>query len=146
MKDSSGVLKAIASGILLALYAITLFWMIYQVITSEEPEHRVEFHGRITFIVNNVGGLLSAIVIARLAITRRGDNPVIVRRGDSGDVSRPGTCIAVAYSIVWILAGLASLIIGEMLYPEANKTISDIGAAWLGISVAAGYSYFGLNT
>lgn len=146
MKDSSGALKAIASGILLAIYAITLFWMIYQVISSEEPGHRVEFHGRITFIVNNVGGLLSAIVIARLAITKRGDNPVIVRREDNKEVSRPATGVAVAYTVVWVLAGLSSLIVGEMLYPDANNTISDIGAAWLGISVAAGYSYFGLNT
>ncbi len=49
------------------------------------------------------------------------------------------------YAIIWILTGLSCLVVGEMLYPGANQTISDIGASWFGISVAAGYSYFGVN-
>ncbi|MCK5116467.1 MAG: hypothetical protein KAR44_07680 [Candidatus Aegiribacteria sp.] len=119
--------------------------MMYLVFTSEEPGHKVDFHRNITLIVNNVGGLIFAIVVAKLAITKRGKNPLLIMNRTKNMPSRPATGLALIYAIVWILTGLSCLVVGVMLYPGANKTISDIGTSWIGVSVAAGYSYFGVN-
>lgn len=122
---------------LLLLYTGTLAVMMYMIVISDEPGHKVDFHGNITFIVNNVGGLISAIVIAKLAITQKGENPLLVTRSTDNKLSPSGTVLAFFYAIIWVLTGLSCLVIGEMLYPSANKTISDIGATWFGVSVAA---------
>lgn len=145
MRNSSGAIKMIAASVLLLLYTGTLTVMMLLVITSEEPGHKVDFHGNITFIVNNIGGLISAIVVAKLAITKRGENPLLIMSRTDNSLSRPATGLAFVYAIVWILTGLSCLVVGEMIYPGANKTISNIGAYWFGVSVAAGYSYFGVN-
>jgi hypothetical protein len=46
---------------------------------------------------------------------------------------------------VWVFNGLVALIIGVMLFPNANQTLSDAGTTWLGLAVAAGYAYFGIK-
>jgi hypothetical protein len=49
------------------------------------------------------------------------------------------------YLGIWIIVGLGALVIGVMVYPEANSTLNNIGTTWLGTAVAAGYSYFGIT-
>jgi len=41
--------------------------------------------------------------------------------------------------------GFAALLVGVMLYPDSSATLSEIGTTWLGLAVASGYAYFGLN-
>lgn len=34
---------------------------------------------------------------------------------------------------------------GGLMYPDASKTLANLGTTWLGIAVAAGYAYFGIK-
>ena len=59
--------------------------------------------------------------------------------------------VVAIYLLVWMLTGLAALVVGVMIYPvnangvAINSTISDLGTTWLGLAVSAvGRVYFEL--
>jgi hypothetical protein len=137
--------------ILLSLYAVTVGYMIQEIVSCTDPSCKKEFSEGMIYVVTTVGGLVSALVISKLAITKPGENPAIISMTESADgsgektVNKPATIMAFLYLMVWILTGFAALIIGVMVYPDANSTISDIGTTWLGLAVAAGYTYFGIS-
>ena len=93
-----------------------------------------------------VGGLVSALVIAELAITKPGGVPVA--RALAADASaRTKTvlkCVTVTYVLVWLVAGLAAFL-KSMYHPTVLPSFTSLGQSWLGLAVAAAYSYFGLD-
>jgi predicted metal-binding membrane protein len=101
----------------------------------------------VIFVHTTVAGLVSALVVAELATTVPGEAPgAKTLASDLSEASKRITgYIAGGYVLVWIISGLAALIAGSMLYPDAVKTLSDAGTTWLGIAVAAAYSYFGIR-
>src|SRR5687768_7365476 len=98
-------------------------------------------------VLNLVGGLVSALVIARLAITQPGESPgAALLAPNAGEVAKNVvTIIAVAYVSVWVACGVAALIVGLMNYPDAVPELTAAAKSWLGLAVAAGYSYLGLK-
>lgn len=110
----------------------------------------------VTFINATVGGLVSALVISQLAVTRPGENPVTLfaRKRSflpskasalSKETEEQVNLIAAIYLVVWLAVGLLALIVGLVIIPEANTALKDAGATWLGIAVAAAYAYFGID-
>jgi predicted metal-binding membrane protein len=101
----------------------------------------------ISFVHTTVAGLVSALVVAELALTAPGESPgVQTLASDLSETSKRITAyISGGYVLVWIIFGLLALITGTMLFPDAVKTLSDAGTTWLGIAVAAAYSYFGIK-
>lgn len=158
MTENGGVVKktfAVVFGgmiafILLVLYAATVGYMIWEVVGSgrTDPVKALEFPGGLVFVVTTIGGLVSALVIAKLAITTPGENPGIMRIAVRADGTQSGsvTGLAVGYLAVWLIVGLGALVVGVMLYPEVNQTLRDIGTTWLGLAVASGYAYFGIDS
>jgi uncharacterized membrane protein len=100
--------------------------------------------------MTTVGGLVSALVIAELAITKPGEAPV-ARALSSDDVPAGVTATRVligvtgVYLLVWVLTGLAAYVVGVMWYPAKEQHLTDLGQAWLGLAVAAAYAYFGIS-
>jgi hypothetical protein len=93
-----------------------------------------------------IGGLVSALVIAVLAVTRPGEGPARALNLNSPAI--PHTILNVVtglYLAVWILAGLAAFFVGFLQHPGVLQSLTDLGQSWLGLAVAAAYSYFGLN-
>ncbi len=93
------------------------------------------------------GGLVSALVVAELAITVPGQPPV--QRVVASDAT-PRFVLGVRivtglYLVAWLAAGLVAFVVGYLNHPDALKALSDMGQGWLGIAVAAGYSYFALT-
>jgi hypothetical protein len=43
--------------------------------------------------------------------------------------------------VVWVIAGLAAYVIGTMWYPWKSEPLTDLSQSWLGLAVAAAYSY-----
>ncbi len=111
--------------------------------------------GRI-YVVATIGGLISALVIAELAVTPPGQDiahrfvephdPSVTNETPKKKIVR-GVIKFFTYSylLVWVALGLASLVIGVVLFPEASITLRAMGNTWLGLAVAAGYSYFGIR-
>jgi hypothetical protein len=98
-------------------------------------------------VLSTVGGLVSALVIAELAITAPGKVPAarLLPVSPSARASSALTVITTGYLLIWAAAGLAAFVTGTLLYPGRLQPLTDLGQAWLGLGVAAGYSYFGIK-
>ncbi|MCB1539781.1 MAG: hypothetical protein KDJ16_15645 [Hyphomicrobiales bacterium] len=129
---------------LLALYSLSTFWLILKIVEAQGGA--VAVSAGYTYVLTTVGGLVSALVIAQLSVTRPGEAPAIggFEPATTVGVYATNTVVAI-YLFVWIGTGLAALITGVMLYPDASKTISDLGTTWLGLAVSAAYAYFGIK-
>jgi hypothetical protein len=100
-----------------------------------------------TLVLSTVGGLVSALVIAELAITEPGKAPGarLLPATPSPRMTSALTAITAGYLLIWLAAGLAAFVSGTLLYPGKLQPLTDLGQAWLGLGVAAGYSYFGIK-
>lgn len=143
MSNFGNYFGALIAYILLCLYGCTVSYMIVSVCAAA-PGAPVEFNSGVKYVVTTVGGLVSALVVAQLALTTPGSAPTLAR-ADAKDNERLFRRLAIAYMLVWLCVGLAALVVGTMFFPTANSTLSELGTTWLGLAVAAGYAYFGLN-
>lgn len=103
------------------------------------------------YIMNIVGGLVSAVVVAELAITATSDAP-------AGQLFAPRTAVAatdaaaagprrlaILYVFVWLALGVAALVFGLMEYKVKVPPLIEFAKTWLGFAIAAAYAYFGLQ-
>jgi len=105
------------------------------------------FTGGFATTMTTVGGLVSALVIAELAITQPGEAPVARALGATASARVTGTLKIVTgiYLLVWVLVGLAAYLFGAMWYPDKLTPLTDLGQSWLGLAVASAYAYFGIR-
>ena len=95
-------------------------------------------------ILTVIGGLVSATVITELALTLPGKAPgarLITAKATAGWVS----AITIFYMMVWMICGVYSLVVGNLLHPDVVPVLTTAGKEWLGLAVAAAYSYFGVK-
>jgi uncharacterized protein YacL len=133
---------------LLTLYTATTFYIISIVLcdvnaTCKATDTRTVTEG-MAYVVTTVGGLVSALVVAQLAATQPGENPTTLFLSESApDIAKSiATAVVIGYLAIWVITGMAALVIGVMLHPEASPTLKDMGTTWLGLAVAAAYAYF----
>ena len=131
---------------LLLLYLGTVGYMIVQVVICGHHSGcaPLQFAKGLLFIVTTVGGLVSALVVARLALATPGGAIQIANA--STDSENPlANVIAWGYVGSWFLIGIAALVIGVLMYPDVSQTVADFGTAWLGLAVTACYAYLGID-
>ena len=111
----------------------------------------IAFHSNriegVNLILNLVGGLVSALVIAELAVTHPGDLPSaqLLNRRMSRASKQLKVILSSAFIIVWIVCGVIAVII-YVLYPTATPAaLSEFAKAWLGLALASAYSYLGIR-
>jgi hypothetical protein len=140
------IIGSILAYILLFLYGGIAIYIIQQVIAcSNDPScNTIVFHNGLVYVLTTVGGLVSALVVSNLTITQPGADPAMIVQFSDG-THNFARVIVWCYLLLWTVIGLASLIVGVLLYPDISKTLSDFGTTWLGIAVAAGYAYFGIS-
>jgi hypothetical protein len=104
------------------------------------------FNDNMTQALSVIGGLVSALVIAELAITKPGEAPVArVLTESATDGSKNALKVVTAcYILVWLGAGVYAFYI-SLHQPKALPEITSLGQAWLGLAVASSYAYFGLK-
>jgi hypothetical protein len=94
-----------------------------------------------------IGGLVSALVIAELAITQPGQAPMA--RALAANVSHWAVgavkIVSAFYVLAWIGAGFAAFYVG-LYHPRTLPALTTLGQAWLGLAVSAAYAYFGIKT
>lgn len=130
---------AVIAGLLVAgldpaAYAISLL----VAAPGTEPSQQV------ASVLSLVGGLVAALVVAVLAITPAGGNPARLFFGGSTSAIRAVTVIAWAYLLVWLGCG-GTLLITWMGTTVPSKALGAAATSWLGLAVAAAYSYLGLK-
>lgn len=136
--------------VLLGIYVhlVSLGYGIVDCVTSPRCSARTasDFNDVMAQTLTVIGGLVSALVIAELAITKPGDAPGA--RVLSGTISvnaeRVLKIVTAVYILVWLAAGLAAFIKG-MYHPKVLPPFTSVGQSWLGLAVAAAYAYFGLQ-
>jgi hypothetical protein len=138
--------------VLLFLFAFATFYMASDVITycgnsnPCVPPTASRIGPGLIYVVTTVGGLVSALVIAQLSVTKPGSSPTV---GSFSPTSTPAVIatntVVGLYLLGWIATGLTALVVGVMLYPNISSTLSDIGTTWLGLAVSAAYAYFGIE-
>lgn len=93
-----------------------------------------------------IGGLVSALVIAELAIAKPGEAPArhTLAKDASALTVRIVGIVSTFYVLVWIGAGLTAFLVG-LYHPKEVPPLTTLGQAWLGLAVSAAYAYFGLK-
>jgi hypothetical protein len=145
-KTFAVVFGGVVACTLLLLYAATIIGMTVTVIIAGKtaPDNEIEFTDGAVLVVTMVGGLVSALVMAKLAVTDAGASPRIVISKNAVR-SNLETYLSVGYLATWMAVGLGAFIVGVILLPNVNQTLHDIGATWLGLAVTSGYAYFGIE-
>ncbi len=130
--------------VLLGLY-VHLIWVAHRIVGANPPPVD-QFNTVMAQTLNVIGGLVSALVIAELAVTKPGQAPVArVLAGDASPMTKKVvTAVTIAYVLVWLFAGLAAFVQG-MYHPTVLPALTGVGQSWLGLAVAAAYAYFGLK-
>lgn len=144
-KNFAPVFGAVVAYILLMLYALPVLGMSARIVACGGCAQPFE-QGTI-YVITTIGGLVSALVVSKLAITKPGQSPAIVLDMASHQQRWDwvSNLLVLLYLGAWILTGVVALLVGVMLYGDANGTLSDLGTTWLGLAVASGYAYFGLD-
>jgi hypothetical protein len=143
--------------ILLALF-VFLWWEAFDaarmvldcgtVGASCESLARGQFTAPMATGFNTIGGLIAAIVVAELAITKPSEVPAARLFATPGEAAGSGRAVKIAaltYLTAWVLTGLAAYLWAALLHPDALRSLTDYGNAWFGLAIASGYSYFGVN-
>ena len=136
MKDIFGPL---ASFSLLSIYV----YLLYKGVTHDMP-----FNDGMSYAFNTINGLISAIVIAELAITRTGEAPAALLFQSNLD-NKPHISkkiLSSIFLIVWILAGFVAFYSSQIIVQTTVVEISELGKSWIGLLVGAAYAYFGINS
>lgn len=105
--------------------------------------------GNVSYILNLIGGLISATVVGILATTKPNELPAadLVERNLNASLTRSiASFVPFAYIMVWIFCGVALVIFGLLKYEsEPVPPLTAQAKAWLGTAVAAIYAYFGID-
>ena len=147
-------MKATAGG----LIAIVLLWfyayLVYQgieivscVSTIGCTAHAVsDFNDVKSQAMSVLGGLVSALIIAELAITKTGEAPGAraLAPNASSRTKNVLRWVTGFYILVWLSTGALAFTTG-LDHPDTLPALTSIGQAWLGLSVASAYAYFGLS-
>ena len=145
------VFGGLVALILLGLYT---YATIYSIIAAQClsagpcPRYTKDLNEGIVTVLNLVGGLVSALVIAQLAVTDPGGAPGggLVDSETLAETSKKVlNVLSVGYILVWLACGLASVIVGFLQYPDVVPQLTSNAKSWMGLAVAAGYSYLGVR-
>ena len=143
------IMRGVLSFFLLTIYTIAMYMMLSQVYewghAGDPGPH--DFPANLVWIVTTIGTLVSALVITTLSIAERSGQPDIplVKANNNGE--KPGWVkkLANLYIAVWFLVGFSASILGLLLFPDINQTLSDIGKSFIGLAIAAAYALFGVE-
>lgn len=108
--------------------------------------NRDSITGGITLVLTLVGGLISALVIAELAVTKPGEAPAArMIQAAAPTTAKVVKVVATIYIIAWLAVGVFAFVVGVMQHDGVVQQLTDLGKSWIGLVVAAAYSYFGVQ-
>ena len=146
------IFGAAISIVLLAIYVyLVQFGIDVSVCVSDDACTKLtaeSFNDRMASSLALIGGLVSALVIAELSVTKPGEVPTERLLANNLPVmAKTATRVVTGiYLLVWLFTGVAAFFYGYLAAePGVMPALADLGQAWLGIAVGAGYAYFGIK-
>ncbi len=149
--DGKRVFGGLIAVILLGLYTYAVIEAVLTATCAGTPgctEHPVSgFTSGFANVLAIVGGLVSALVIAELALTKPGEAPLARVFGIGSNVKAAAVLkwVTRCYLLIWLACGAAAFVVGTMQHPDVLPALTDLGKSWLGLAVAAGASYLGIT-
>lgn len=140
-----GLISIVLLGVYVHLIRVAVL-VVYCVARACTEYPTTYFNDGMAQALSVIGGLVSALVIAELAIAKPGEAPARRALGkDASDLAvRTVSIVATFYVLVWIGAGLTAFLVG-LYHPKEVPPLTTLGQAWLGLAVSAAYAYFGLK-
>lgn len=146
------IFGALLACALLAIYLFSILWMAVTLWQSCQGavtpcvDGGIKLDDGFQFVFTTVGGLVAALVVAQLSVTKPGDTPTIGNfTAETAEGRRRTEIVVGLYMLGWMLCGFVALVVGVMFYNKVNSTLSDAGTSWLGMAVSAAYAYFGIS-
>jgi hypothetical protein len=134
-------MKEVVSGVIAVLLLALYGYAIWSVCSSP----RTTPPGPIDTVLNLVGALVSALVIAVLAITPPSGSPGRVLAASMGpSAAMAAQIVTGAYLVAWGVCGIA-LLITWLRVPDATPSLASAAKSWLGLAIAAAYAFLGLK-
>lgn len=92
------------------------------------------------------GGLVSALVVTELAVTKPGEIPASQLLAQSASARSKVILrwVTGIYLLVWIVAGVIALLVA-MFHPTTLPALTNVGHTFFGLAIAASYAYFGVK-
>jgi hypothetical protein len=100
------------------------------------------------YLMNIIGGLVSAVVVAELALTATGGVPTgrtFAPEADADSAGPQPRRLAIIYVFVWLALGMAALLFGLLNRQVDVQPLIDFAKTWVGLAIAAAYAYFGIQ-
>jgi len=145
------IFGGVVAVILLGLYAYAVLLAISVVVCANasgcSAPTMASFTAGFAGTMTTVGGLVSALVIAELAVTKPGEAPMarVIDAAASVGAINALKVVTGIYLLVWVALGVSAYVVGVMQHPDTLKPLTDLGQSWLGLAVAAAYAYFGID-
>lgn len=141
-----GIIAVVLLGIYVHLLGVAYQIVDCEVLVSCTAIKAADFNEVMAQTLTVIGGLVSALVIAELAITQPGEAPVgrMLAENASSRAKSILKIVTFIYVSVWLVAGVVAFMKG-MYHPKALPALTSVGQSWLGLAVAAAYAYFGLK-
>ncbi len=103
------------------------------------------FTEQMAWALSAIGSLVTAVVVAELAVTAPGETPVQQALGPHPSRASKGLLAfcTLAYVLVWLGTGFWAFVV--TMRHTAVAGLNDIGHAWLALVIVSGYAYFGIK-
>lgn len=104
------------------------------------------FTPNMSYLLNTIGGLISATVVGVLGATEPGYFPAqkAFERNLSGTIRTVAGLMPSLFIFVWIGCGVAMVIYGFVLN-DSVAALSSQAKVWLGTAIGAVYAYMGIK-
>ena len=144
-------MRTIAGGVIAILLLGIYTWLIVEacrivLCTGGACPVAASFNEAQAQALSVITGLISALVIAELAMTKAGEAPAahLLAADATHRAKTVLRWVTAVYLMVWLAAGLAAFLIG-LDHPKTLPALTSVGQSWFGIAVAAAYAYLGLR-
>ena len=142
------IFGAIIASILLTIYVYLVYIVVkvfYCIAETDCTDYPVTYITEgMTQALAVIGGLVSALVIAELAITKKDDNLKMRTFKAITSKWKINEILSWIYVIVWITVGLTAFMV-TLFHPEEVPLLTNLGQVWLGLAITAAYAFFGLE-
>lgn len=149
MKNLKLIMGGLIAVALLGLYVYSVVEAVILVESAAAAGIDVEADklSGMTQALTTIASLISALVVAELAMTPPGEIPLgrVIDSGTSRTTRKSVRWVVSVYLLSWVLTGVAAYIVGQMRHPGDLQPLTDLGQSWLGLAVAATYTYFGIK-
>lgn len=133
-------------GVLACVLLVFYIWAIVDSVVATRAGLS-DYSPNMSYLLNTIGGLISAVVVGVLGATQPGDFPAekTLTKTIKGTTQSFVRFIPSVFILVWIACGVAMVVFGFILYENSVPALNAQAKVWLGAAIGAVYAYMGIR-